>query len=104
VVMIVMCVALMKDLRSDPLVRRGQRVTAAVEQAVDYGTQTHGDDFFLNVKPHERNPPVSAAVPPDAPSMSGSAAVGDISAQADATQAEPPADRTEKVGDRARHT
>jgi len=98
VVMIVMCVALMKDLRNDPLVRRGQRVTAAVEQAVDYGTQTHGDDFFLNVKPHERNPPVSAAVPPDAPSMSGSAAVGDISAQADATQAEPPADRTEKVG------
>src|SRR6478609_243744 len=104
VVMIVMCVALMKDLRNDPLVRRGQRVTAAVEQAVDYGTQTHGDDFFLNVKPHERNPPVSAAVPPDAPSMSGSATVGGISARADATLAEPPADRTEKGGDRARRT
>jgi len=45
----------MKDLRNDPLVRRGQRVTVAMEQAVDYGTQKHGDDFFLNVKPKEQS-------------------------------------------------
>ena len=57
VVMVVMCVALMKDLRNDPLVRRGQRVVVVMEQAVDYGTQQHGDEFFLNVKPKECDPP-----------------------------------------------
>jgi choline-glycine betaine transporter len=50
-VMVVMCVALTKDLRDDPLVRRGQRCTRAIEQAVDFGTQTYGDSFFLTVKP-----------------------------------------------------
>ena len=52
-VMIVMCVALMKDLRSDPLVQRVKRVEVAVEQAVEYGTKTHGEHFFFNVKPDE---------------------------------------------------
>ncbi len=60
VVMIVMCVALMKDLRHDPLVQRGRRVTAAVEQAIDYGTKTHSDGFFLNVKPKEKARPTSS--------------------------------------------
>jgi hypothetical protein len=50
-VMVVMCVALIKDLRDDPLVRRGQRGTAAIEQAVEFGTRTYGDSFFLPVKP-----------------------------------------------------
>ena len=47
-----MCVALMKDLRDDPLVRRGQRCTVAIEQAVEFGTTNYGDDFFVPVKPH----------------------------------------------------
>ena len=47
-----MCVALTKDLRDDPLVRRGQRCTVAIEQAVEFGTQNYGDDFFVPVKPH----------------------------------------------------
>jgi hypothetical protein len=50
-VMVVMCVALTKDLRDDPLVRRGQRGTRAIEQAVEFGTQTYGDSFYLPVKP-----------------------------------------------------
>jgi choline/carnitine/betaine transport len=103
-VMIVMCVALMKDLRCDPLVRRGQRVAAAIEQAVDYGTQAHGDNFFLNVKPHEPCPPgdnngaarpsgtsINGALPPIATSAGAAAAA--ISAQ----HGEPPSDRTEKL-------
>ena len=52
-VMVLLCVALTKDLRNDPLVRRDQRSMAAIEQAVDYGSKVHGDKFFFNVKPHE---------------------------------------------------
>jgi len=51
-VMIAMCVSLTKDLRSDPLVRRDQRCTAAIEQAVEFGQRTYGDSFFVPVKPH----------------------------------------------------
>jgi choline-glycine betaine transporter len=54
VVMAVMCVALTKDLRRDPLVRRGNRVVAAMEQAIDYGTEHYGDEFFVTVKPHKK--------------------------------------------------
>jgi choline/carnitine/betaine transport len=50
-VMVVMCIALAKDLRDDPLVRRGQRGTAAIEQAIEFGTQTYGDSFYVAVKP-----------------------------------------------------
>ncbi|MDT0352668.1 BCCT family transporter [Pseudonocardia charpentierae] len=51
-VMILMCVALTKDLRDDPLVRRSQRSTVAIERAVEFGTTNYGDDFFVPVKPH----------------------------------------------------
>ncbi|GLY32607.1 BCCT family transporter [Kineosporia sp. NBRC 101731] len=51
-VMVLMCVALVKDLREDPLVRRDRRATVALEQAVDFGTENYGDDFFVTVKPH----------------------------------------------------
>ncbi len=44
--MIAMCVALYKDLRQDPLVRRGQRAEIAIEQAVDFGTQNYGDELL----------------------------------------------------------
>ncbi|HEX8489249.1 MAG TPA: BCCT family transporter, partial [Propionibacteriaceae bacterium] len=50
-VMIAMCVALYKDLRQDPLVRRGERCEVAVEQAVSFGTEKYGDGFYLPVKP-----------------------------------------------------
>jgi hypothetical protein len=43
----------MKDLRDDPLVRRSQRCTVAIERAVEFGTTNYGDDFFVPVKPHQ---------------------------------------------------
>ncbi|GAA2548068.1 BCCT family transporter [Pseudonocardia hydrocarbonoxydans] len=49
-VMVLLCVALTKDLRHDPLMRRDRRSREAVEQAVDYGSQNFGDDFHLSVK------------------------------------------------------
>src|SRR3712207_4853002 len=52
VVMVLMCVALTKDLRDDPLVHRGKRCATALEQAVEYGQQNYGDRFFVPVKPH----------------------------------------------------
>jgi choline-glycine betaine transporter len=56
-VMIAMCIALYKDLREDPLVRRGQRAEVAIEEAVEFGTQKYGDGFYLRVKPHRADPP-----------------------------------------------
>jgi choline/carnitine/betaine transport len=51
-VMVLMCVALTKDLRNDPLVHRDHRCTMAIEQAVEYGTKNYGDGFYLPVKAH----------------------------------------------------
>ncbi|MGH3611341.1 MAG: hypothetical protein ACRDRK_01710 [Pseudonocardia sp.] len=36
------------------MLRRNDRSTQAVEQAVDYGTKNYGDRFFLPVKPTRR--------------------------------------------------
>jgi choline-glycine betaine transporter len=52
IVMVALCVALAKDLHDDPLMRRDRRAVAAVEQAVDHGTKTYGDEFVVAVKPH----------------------------------------------------
>jgi choline/carnitine/betaine transport len=52
IVMVLMCVALTKDLRNDPMVRRGLRCTKAIEQAVEFGEQNYGDRFYVPVKPH----------------------------------------------------
>jgi choline/carnitine/betaine transport len=51
-VMVALCIGLAKDLHDDPLMRRDRRATAAVEQAVDHGTKTYGDEFVVAVKPH----------------------------------------------------
>jgi choline/carnitine/betaine transport len=59
IVMVLMCVSLARDLRSDPLVRRGLRSTKAIEQAVEFGEQAYGDAFFVPVKPHPISRPVS---------------------------------------------
>jgi hypothetical protein len=59
VVMVLMCVALARDLRSDPLVRRGLRSTRAIEQAVEFGQREYGDAFFVPVKPHPIERPLS---------------------------------------------
>jgi choline-glycine betaine transporter len=78
-VMIAMCVALYKDLREDPLVRRGQRAEIAIEEAVDFGTRKYGDGFYLRVKPHK-----------DDSTSDVSASSNGYSPQAD-TKAHPPA-------------
>ncbi len=49
VVMVALCVALVKDLRSDPLIIRAQYGMRAVEQAVLHGVTEHGDDFVFKV-------------------------------------------------------
>jgi hypothetical protein len=54
-VMVLLCVALVRDLRHDPLMRRQDRSRRAVEQAVDYGLGTYGEQFVLGVKPTGSN-------------------------------------------------
>jgi choline/carnitine/betaine transport len=48
-VMIGLSVALVKDLRADPLMVRQQYAAEAVEQAVISGLTEHGDDFVITV-------------------------------------------------------
>ncbi|GAA5146650.1 BCCT family transporter [Pseudonocardia eucalypti] len=50
-VMIVLCIALNKDLRHDPLVQRDNRSKEKVENAIVYGHTRYGDDFHLRVEP-----------------------------------------------------
>jgi choline/carnitine/betaine transport len=50
-VMVVLCVALAKDLRDDPMIRREDRSRQKVEDAVDYGTTRYGDGFHVRVEP-----------------------------------------------------
>jgi choline/carnitine/betaine transport len=51
-VMIVLCVALAKDLHQDPMMQRDRRSARAVEQAVEYGTTRYGDHFVVSIKRH----------------------------------------------------
>ncbi|GEP38367.1 choline transporter [Nocardioides psychrotolerans] len=51
-VMVGLAVALVKDLRSDPLMVRQQYAQEAVEAAVVTGVTEHGDDFVLTVERH----------------------------------------------------
>ena len=49
-VMVAMAVALVKDLRHDPLVVRRKYAVEAVEAAVVTGVKQHGDDFVISVE------------------------------------------------------
>ncbi|GAU65653.1 putative glycine betaine transporter [Streptomyces sp. NBRC 110611] len=51
VVMIAMCWALTRDLRSDPLIVRGQKGEEAVEMAVIAGHEQYDGDFALQIGP-----------------------------------------------------
>ena len=53
VVMVGLAVALVKDLRNDPLMVRRRYAREAIEQAVVTGVTLHGDDFALAVEPTE---------------------------------------------------
>jgi choline/carnitine/betaine transport len=51
VVMIGMCVALLRDLRHDPLIRRGERGAEVVESAVIAGHERYDGDFEIRIGP-----------------------------------------------------
>lgn len=50
VVMVGMAVALVKDLRRDPLMVRREYAAEAVHTAVIHGVREHGDDFIISVE------------------------------------------------------
>ena len=63
--MVGMCVALVKDLRRDPLMLRAELGTQLMEQAVIAGVAEHGhEDFAIVLEPTEDSDPgsVRAAV------------------------------------------
>jgi choline-glycine betaine transporter len=69
-VMAVMALSLVKDLRRDPIILRGNYASLAIEQAVVDGISRHGDDFVLVV---ERTPGPPA---PDATEVAEQASAG----------------------------
>lgn len=50
-VMIGLCAALLRDLRRDPLIVRGERAEAAIETAVIAGHEQYAGDFALHIGP-----------------------------------------------------
>jgi choline/carnitine/betaine transport len=76
-VMVAMCIALLKDLRNDTLTRRGQRCTVAIEQAVEFGTKTYGDGFYLPVKPGPADAAGKTGDSPKSPEASGTPPAGE---------------------------
>lgn len=52
-VMVLLCIALYKDLRTDRVVQVNLRSTELVEQAVVEGACTHGDEFHLVTRVHD---------------------------------------------------
>jgi hypothetical protein len=79
-VMAAMAVSLVKDLRRDPIVLRGNYATLAIEKAVVDGISRHGDDFVLVV---ERTPstlaPGAAAARKQPPSSASPEGDGHLS-------------------------
>ncbi|WP_211899543.1 BCCT family transporter [Saccharopolyspora erythraea] len=53
IIMVLMCVALMRDLRSDRITLREEKGAEVLEQAVIIGTEEHDGDFQLEVAPAE---------------------------------------------------
>jgi choline/carnitine/betaine transport len=53
IVMVMMCFALMKDLRNDPITLREEKGAEVLEQAVIIGTEEHDGEFQLEVSPAE---------------------------------------------------
>ncbi|MBC3192949.1 BCCT family transporter [Pseudonocardia sp. C8] len=49
VIMVMLCMALYRDLRRDPLILREKKGAEVLEQAVDWATDRHGDDFYVKV-------------------------------------------------------
>jgi BCCT, betaine/carnitine/choline family transporter len=69
-VMAAMAVSLVKDLRRDPIVLRGNYATLAIEKAVVEGISRHGDDFVIVVEPARIPGATDAAAGAASPSQS----------------------------------
>ncbi|MFG2648862.1 BCCT family transporter [Streptomyces sp. NPDC048436] len=63
-VMIGMCVALMRDLRHDPLIVRGEHGTEAVEKAVIAGHEQYDGDFEIRIGPSDTGDDEDVTVKP----------------------------------------
>lgn len=50
VVMVLLCLALYRDLRKDPMMLRHLRGTELIEKAVLYGAVKHGEEFYIVVQ------------------------------------------------------
>jgi hypothetical protein len=68
-------VSLVKDLRRDPIVLRGNYAHLAIEQAVVDGITRHGDDFVIVVERTPKPPSDAAAATaktsPESPGLEG---------------------------------
>jgi choline/carnitine/betaine transport len=56
VIMVFLCIAFMRDLNHDPVILRESKGLEVIEQAVDYGTDRHGEAFYLRVRAFENAP------------------------------------------------
>ncbi|GAA2334233.1 BCCT family transporter [Saccharopolyspora halophila] len=94
IVMVLMCVAMLKDLRTDPMTLRDQKGAEVLEQAVIVGTEEHDGEFQLVTTPAENEEAAPAesdvATPPAENDEAGIAAdegggdgSADVAAQAD---------------------
>ncbi|MFD7613935.1 BCCT family transporter [Streptomyces sp. NPDC059828] len=63
-VMLGMCFALMRDLRHDPLIVRGERGEEAVGLAVIEGHEKYAGDFAIHIGPSPRPPGEAGEIPP----------------------------------------
>ncbi|MCO7514962.1 BCCT family transporter [Pseudomonas guariconensis] len=50
IVMVLLCLALYRDLRKDPMMLRHVRGTELIEKAVLYGAVKHGEEFYIVVR------------------------------------------------------
>ncbi|MEV0057661.1 BCCT family transporter [Saccharopolyspora shandongensis] len=64
IVMVFMCVALLKDLRSDDVTLRGAKGAEVLEQAVIAGTEEHDGEFQLVTTPAEADESEATATAP----------------------------------------
>ncbi|MBA1187777.1 BCCT family transporter [Pseudomonas entomophila] len=66
IVMVLLCLALYRDLRKDPMMLRHLRGSELIEKAVLYGAVKHGEEFHIVVK-ETKVTPAPAPVEPPAP-------------------------------------
>jgi choline/carnitine/betaine transport len=87
IVMLLLCFALVKDLRRDPLSLRRRLADSVVERAIRTGVDQHGGAQFELVTKHECGERCSEDAPcPGGSSTAGSTAVNSISADSAATK------------------